>query len=85
MKTDDFDYYLPNELIAQVPLEDRAESRMLVLDRDTGDKIDDKFYNIIKIIKRFTHSRKNNVRNSYFKVTLCGLNLSEHFRRCKTP
>ena len=47
MKTDDFDYYLPNELIAQVPLEDRAESRMLVLDRDTGDKIDDKFYNII--------------------------------------
>ena len=41
MKTDDFDYYLPNELIAQVPLEDRAESRMLVLDRDTGDKIAD--------------------------------------------
>ena len=41
----------------------------------------EKFYNIIKIIKRFTHSHKNNVRNSYVKVTLCGLNLSEHFRR----
>ena len=52
MKTDDFDYYLPNELIAQVPLEDRAESRMLVLDRDTGDKIDDKFYNIINYLNK---------------------------------
>lgn len=52
MKTDDFDYYLPNELIAQVPLENRAESRMLVLDRNTGDKIDDKFYNIINYLNK---------------------------------
>lgn len=52
MKTDDFDYYLPEELIAQVPLEDRAESRLLVLDRDTGDKIDDKFYNIINYLNK---------------------------------
>jgi S-adenosylmethionine:tRNA ribosyltransferase-isomerase len=28
MKTDDFDYYLPEELIAQVPLEHREESRL---------------------------------------------------------
>ena len=28
MKTDDFDYYLPEELIAQVPLENREESRL---------------------------------------------------------
>ena len=33
MKTDDFDYVLPEELIAQTPLEDRASSRLLVLDR----------------------------------------------------
>lgn len=37
MKTDDFDYYLPEELIAQTPLKDRASSRMLVLDRKTGE------------------------------------------------
>lgn len=47
MKTDDFDYYLPEELIAQVPLENREESRLLVLDKDTGEKKDEKFYNII--------------------------------------
>ena len=41
MKTDDFDYYLPEELIAQVPLEHREESRLLVMDRDTG-KLEDK-------------------------------------------
>jgi S-adenosylmethionine:tRNA ribosyltransferase-isomerase len=32
----EFDYYLPAELIAQQPLEDRAASRMLVLDRSRG-------------------------------------------------
>ena len=46
MRTDDFDYYLPEELIAQVPLEHREESRLLVMDRDTGDLEDKKFYNI---------------------------------------
>ena len=30
MKTDDFDYFLPEELIAQVPLKNREESRLLV-------------------------------------------------------
>ena len=36
MKTDDFDYYLPEELIAQTPLKDRSASRLMVLDRKTG-------------------------------------------------
>jgi S-adenosylmethionine:tRNA ribosyltransferase-isomerase len=33
MKTEDFDYHLPEELIAQFPLEKRTDSRMMVLDR----------------------------------------------------
>ena len=36
MKTDDFDYYLPEELIAQTPLKKRDSSRMLVLDKQNG-------------------------------------------------
>jgi len=36
MKTSDFDYNLPPELIAQTPLEPRDSSRLLVLDRKTG-------------------------------------------------
>ncbi len=36
MRTDDFDFYLPEELIAQTPLKDRSSSRLLVLDRKTN-------------------------------------------------
>lgn len=37
MRLSDFDYDLPEELIAQTPLEDRAASRLLVLDKETGE------------------------------------------------
>jgi len=47
MKTDDFDYYLPKELIAQTPLLKRDESRLLVLDKETGDIEHKKFYDVI--------------------------------------
>ena len=36
MKTSDFYYELPQELIAQDPLEDRSASRLMHLDRKTG-------------------------------------------------
>ena len=36
MKTSDFDFYLPEELIAQYPLEKRDYSRLMVLDKATG-------------------------------------------------
>ena len=47
MKTDDFDYYLPEELIAQHPAEKRDHARLLVLDKETGDVSDKYFYDII--------------------------------------
>ncbi|WP_262122235.1 tRNA preQ1(34) S-adenosylmethionine ribosyltransferase-isomerase QueA [Anaerococcus sp. Marseille-Q5996] len=47
MKTDDFDYYLPEELIAQHPAEKRDHARLLVLDKQTGEKEDKFFYDII--------------------------------------
>ena len=36
MKTTDFDYELPQELIAQTPMEPRDHSRLMVLHRNTG-------------------------------------------------
>ena len=47
MKTQDFDFYLPQELIAQTPLKDRASSRLLVLDKETGEIEHKEFRNIL--------------------------------------
>lgn len=46
MKTSDFDYYLPEELIAQTPLEKRDLSRLMVVDRKTGDIEHRHFYDL---------------------------------------
>jgi S-adenosylmethionine:tRNA ribosyltransferase-isomerase len=50
MKTDDFDFYLPEELIAQTPLDKRDASRMLVLDKETGDIEHKHFYDITSML-----------------------------------
>ena len=47
MKTHDFWYELPDELIAQTPLEKRDTSRLLVMDRNTGEVKHQHFYDII--------------------------------------
>jgi S-adenosylmethionine:tRNA ribosyltransferase-isomerase len=47
LTTEDFDYDLPQELIAQTPLKERDQSRLLVLDSKTGEYQDDYFYNVI--------------------------------------
>lgn len=47
MKTSDFDFDLPQELIAQTPLLNRDESRLLVLDKSTGEIEHKKFRNIL--------------------------------------
>ncbi|MGB4131443.1 MAG: S-adenosylmethionine:tRNA ribosyltransferase-isomerase, partial [Tepidanaerobacteraceae bacterium] len=36
MKVDEFDFYLPEELIAQEPIENRSKSRLLVLNKNNG-------------------------------------------------
>ncbi len=50
MKTSDFDYYLPEELIAQTPLKDRSSSRLMVLDRKTRAIKHEVFANIINYL-----------------------------------
>ena len=46
MKTSDFDFYLPEELIAQTPIEKRDHSRLLHLDKLTGDIEHRYFYDL---------------------------------------
>ena len=52
MKTDDFDYELPEELIAQTPLEKRDSSRLLILDKKTGDIEHKRFSDIIDYLEK---------------------------------
>ena len=51
MKTADFYFDLPQELIAQDPLEDRASSRLLVLDKATGEMQHRQYYNITEYLR----------------------------------
>ena len=52
MKTDDFDFYLPENLIAQTPLEKRDSSKLLVLDKQTGNIEHQSFSNIIDYLNK---------------------------------
>ncbi|WMJ75807.1 MULTISPECIES: tRNA preQ1(34) S-adenosylmethionine ribosyltransferase-isomerase QueA [unclassified Sedimentibacter] len=51
-KTSDFYYDLPQELIAQTPIKDRDHSRLLVLDKSTGEVEHRHFYEIVNYLKK---------------------------------
>ena len=51
MKTSDFDYVLPEELIAQTPIEPRDHSRLMVVHRDTGCLEHKHFYDVIDYLR----------------------------------
>ena len=57
MKTSDFYYDLPKELIAQDPLEDRSASRLMHLDKTTGEYKHGHFRDILQYLKpvSYTH------------------------------
>ena len=52
MKVSDFDYYLPEELIAQKKKKKRDTSRLLVLDKETGNVEHKHFYDIIDYLEK---------------------------------
>lgn len=62
MNTADFDFHLPEELIAQTPLEKRDSSRLLIVDRETGQFIDQHFDNIIDQLEPGDALVMNNTR-----------------------
>lgn len=62
MTTKDFYYELPQELIAQTPLSDRASSRLLTVDKTTGDLSHKHFYDIIDYLNPGDCLVMNNTR-----------------------
>ena len=62
MRTDDFDYFLPEELIAQTPLLKRETSRLLVLDKKSGTYEDKHFYDIIDYLNPGDILVRNNTK-----------------------
>lgn len=52
LKKSDFYYDLPEELIAQTPVEPRNHSRLMILDRKTGEISHDRFYNLCNYLKK---------------------------------
>jgi len=60
MKTSDFDYHLPPELIAQIPIESRDQSRLMVLRRSDGSIEHHYFYEIVN----YLHSGDTMVLNN---------------------
>ena len=52
MLVEEFDFDLPEELIAQTPLEKRDESRMLVLDKKTGEIEHKKFFDLVDLLNK---------------------------------
>jgi S-adenosylmethionine:tRNA ribosyltransferase-isomerase len=58
----DFDFELPDKLIAQEPLENRAQSRMLLVSRDSKSYADEHFYDFPKFLKKGDVVVLNNTR-----------------------
>ena len=52
MKTDDFDYELPEYLIAQTPLEKRDNSKFLVLDKENGNIEHKHFFDVVELLEK---------------------------------
>jgi S-adenosylmethionine:tRNA ribosyltransferase-isomerase len=51
MKVEDYDFHLPEELIAQTPLLERTSSKLMVLDKKTGELEHRHFYDIIEYLR----------------------------------
>ncbi|MGX7014150.1 tRNA preQ1(34) S-adenosylmethionine ribosyltransferase-isomerase QueA [Vagococcus silagei] len=62
LSTSDFDFDLPEELIAQTPLKERATSRLLILDKETGQTEDKYFFDIIDELHEGDALVMNNTR-----------------------
>ena len=68
MLLSEFDYYLPLELIAQTPIKDRDHSRLLVLNKESGEIEHKNFYNILEYINEDDLVIFNNTKVSAYRI-----------------
>ena len=71
MKTHDFYYALPEKLIAQTPLADRSASRLMTLDRTTGEIGHRHFYEIAELLRPGDCLVLNNSRVLPARLCVC--------------
>lgn len=69
MKTELFDFYLPEELISQKPLKERDKTKLLVLEKDSGRIEHRVFYEIVKYLKKGDVLVLNNTKVIRAKIT----------------
>lgn len=62
MRVDEFDFFLPEELIAQTPLKDRSSSRLLVVNKTNQSITHSSFKNIVDYLKKGDILVRNNTR-----------------------
>ena len=79
MKVSDFNYELPEKLIAQVPIKDRSASRLMVLHKDTQTIEHKVFKDIIGLKKWYTVYIQNSIKNS--KGEKVGLSQEIHLEK----
>lgn len=62
MKLTDFDFTLPEELIAQIPLENRDQSKLMIVNKNNGELTHVRFFNIIDYLKKGDILVRNNTK-----------------------
>jgi len=72
MKLSDFDFTLPEELIAQSPAHPRDHARLLIYDRKTKQITDDYFYNLEKYLNPETTLVINNSKVEKCRIQIGG-------------
>lgn len=68
MRLSEFDYYLPTELIAQRPIDERDHSKLLILNKENGNIKHEIFYNIINYINKDDLVIFNNTKVSAYRI-----------------
>ena len=81
MNVNDFDYVLPEELIAQTPLAKRDSSKLLVMDKNSGKIKHESFFNVIDYLRKAFTYPVNDVRITLDYNISCSYEVDKFFEK----